>query len=129
VIPAVAQPVPAANGTSHDRVRGYRPELDGVRFLAFSLVFLFHVLPFPTPSAGQNTWRLLAALVQSCANGLCLFFALSAYLITDLLLTASARRCGFSQKVLYTQSLENLASLFLCHRNRNPHRPSHPSQE
>jgi peptidoglycan/LPS O-acetylase OafA/YrhL len=66
------------------RVRDYRPELDVVRFLAFMLVFLFHFLPWP--SVGQAGWRVQMAIVESCSMGLCLFFTLSAYLITTILL-------------------------------------------
>jgi peptidoglycan/LPS O-acetylase OafA/YrhL len=55
----------------------YRPELDVLRFLAFLLVFLFHGL---TVTSGiYDAFRLSGAL------GVCLFFLLSSYLITELL--------------------------------------------
>ncbi len=71
------------------RPRFYCPELDGLRFYAFLSVFACHALPrerafyirlhLPVP------W-LWAAVVKSGAAGVDLFFALSAFLITSLLL-------------------------------------------
>jgi peptidoglycan/LPS O-acetylase OafA/YrhL len=57
------------------------------------LVFLRHFLP-DTPAhvhggrviALLGGWRVFGAFANACAVGLCLFFTLSAYLITDLLL-------------------------------------------
>jgi peptidoglycan/LPS O-acetylase OafA/YrhL len=69
--------------------RFYQPELDGLRFYAFLGVFVCHTLPFdgalyrrfhlPLP------W-LWGAVAKSGASGVDLFFALSAFLITSLLL-------------------------------------------
>src|SRR3954467_3123568 len=68
--------------------RFYRPELDLLRLLAFALVFLTH-----GPRLGHSSvsWRqaLFAAYnngAHSGIYGLCLFFFLSSYLITELLL-------------------------------------------
>src|ERR1035437_2502792 len=70
--------------------RFYRPELDVVRFIAFSLVFLFHVLPHvPGPraaSALKSFIPIFYALSSACRFGLTLFFTLSAFLICELLL-------------------------------------------
>ena len=70
--------------------RVYFPELDGLRFLAFFLVFLFH----------QGISRpVLSKLIGHGAAGCCiengwvgvqLFFILSGYLITTLLLREEA---------------------------------------
>jgi peptidoglycan/LPS O-acetylase OafA/YrhL len=65
--------------------RFYRPELDILRFVAFALVFLSHTIPLKDHSP---LWVI--ALRRSCALGLPLFFALSAYLITELLLREKA---------------------------------------
>jgi peptidoglycan/LPS O-acetylase OafA/YrhL len=59
------------------RLRFYRPELDVLRFIAFLLVFFAHI------GASQN--RFVAAISATGQSGLCLFFLLSAYLITELL--------------------------------------------
>ncbi|HVY35269.1 MAG TPA: acyltransferase [Caulobacteraceae bacterium] len=69
--------------------RFYRPELDVLRLVAFSLVFMAHLLP-RTTGAYQghlpNTWARVAVAAVDAANfGLPLFFFLSAFLITELL--------------------------------------------
>jgi peptidoglycan/LPS O-acetylase OafA/YrhL len=70
--------------------RVYFPELDGLRFVAFALVYLFH---------GGIPGDLLASLVGRAAGralrengwvGVQLFFILSGYLITTLLLREEA---------------------------------------
>jgi peptidoglycan/LPS O-acetylase OafA/YrhL len=60
--------------------RFYRPQLDVVRFFAFFAVFCHHVLPRTGVSA------LAAAASNAMGFGLSLFFVLSAYLITLVLL-------------------------------------------
>jgi peptidoglycan/LPS O-acetylase OafA/YrhL len=71
--------------TVSSRDRFYLPELDGLRFFAFLAVFLSHVAVF---SNGSNPTR--PALVELCNMfgrfGVDLFFALSAYLLTKLML-------------------------------------------
>ncbi len=66
--------------------RLYFPELDGLRFVAFLLVFLFHD-GIPQPMlAGCIGRTAAAALVENGWIGVQLFFILSGYLITTLLL-------------------------------------------
>jgi len=57
--------------------RFYRPELDVLRFVAFFLVFTRH--------SGGSRGPIGSALAASGQSGVCLFFMLSAYLITELL--------------------------------------------
>ena len=71
--------------------RFYHPELDALRFFAFLVVFFHHALPadaslytaagFPAELA---RWLLVAK--HAGAYGVDLFFALSSYLITELLI-------------------------------------------
>jgi peptidoglycan/LPS O-acetylase OafA/YrhL len=63
----------------------YRPELDGLRFFAFLAVYLNHTLLFD-PGRGPLWKRLIGGAGTSGAFGVDLFFVLSAYLITELLL-------------------------------------------
>jgi peptidoglycan/LPS O-acetylase OafA/YrhL len=110
VIRAMAQPARAANSDPPERNPGYRPELDVVRFLAFLLVFLFHALPYP--AVGQPAWRVQLALVKECSSGLCLFFTLSAYLITSLLLAERQATDTVSIKKFYIRRLLRIWPLY-----------------
>ncbi len=68
--------------------RFHRPELDALRFGAFLLVFLHHALPHASGEmAGvpRVVAQAIAAIGRAGALGVDLFFALSAYLITELL--------------------------------------------
>lgn len=59
-----------------------RPELDILRFLAFALVFVYHALDtYPGPHTG-----IFEQVRGIGSRGVDLFFALSAYLITEILL-------------------------------------------
>jgi peptidoglycan/LPS O-acetylase OafA/YrhL len=99
---------PVVSTVGSDRVRGYRPELDVIRFLAFLLVFFHHSFP-PirlnpknlVASGGLDGRRVLLSLEESCAMGLCLFFTLSAYLITDKLLTEREANGAVSVRKFY----------------------------
>jgi peptidoglycan/LPS O-acetylase OafA/YrhL len=65
--------------------RFHRPELDVLRFGAFFLVFLHHALPHASAEYAVGGVALAAA-GRSGALGVDLFFTLSAYLISELLL-------------------------------------------
>lgn len=72
----------------------HRPELDVIRFFAFFLVFLHHVLSRSPETyeavVGSGAARVIVAIANSFGFGLSLFFFLSAYLITELLLREKA---------------------------------------
>ena len=61
--------------------RFYLPQLDGLRFLAFAVVFYHHFFPY---ASAENPW--LVAMAQAGRLGVDLFFVLSSFLITSLLL-------------------------------------------
>src|ERR1700692_2899845 len=69
--------------------RFYRPELDALRFGAFACVFLTHAVPSVRLSGNPLVQRSVAVwmqLVGEAGNfGVCLFFVLSAYLITEIM--------------------------------------------
>ena len=69
--------------------RFYRPELDGLRFFAFLAVFVCHSTPSdPSYYLARHIpgAYLVAAASRAGGFGVDLFFVLSAYLITELLL-------------------------------------------
>jgi peptidoglycan/LPS O-acetylase OafA/YrhL len=76
--------------------RFFKPELDVLRFLAFLAVFLHHSLP-NAKEGWSRTWpdrfsEWAAAAMTAGAFGVDLFFLLSAYLITTLLLREHRER-------------------------------------
>jgi peptidoglycan/LPS O-acetylase OafA/YrhL len=95
--------------------RFYQPELDGLRFYAFLGVFVFHSLPsqpafyhglhLPLPS-------LWGAVVKSGASGVDLFFALSAFLITSLLLRERHETGGISLRLFYIRRILRIWPLY-----------------
>jgi len=69
----------------------YQPELDSLRFVAFLGVFLFHSMPhvaefYAAYGIPASVVSVICGAISSGACGVDLFFALSAYLITSLLL-------------------------------------------
>jgi peptidoglycan/LPS O-acetylase OafA/YrhL len=69
----------------------YRPELDALRFFAFLGVFLHHLVPrnaalFQRVGLPASVTDVLIGALNAGATGVDLFFVLSAYLITDLLM-------------------------------------------
>lgn len=64
----------------------YRPELDGLRFFAFLCVFMFHRMDYVPP---KGTWSFRIGTIG--AFGVPVFFLLSAFLITELLLRERER--------------------------------------
>ncbi len=95
--------------------RFYQPELDGLRFYAFLGVFVCHTLPFegtfyrrfhlPMP------W-LWGAVAKSGAAGVDLFFALSAFLITSILLREREETGGISLRRFYLRRILRIWPLY-----------------
>ncbi len=74
--------------------RFYLPELDTLRFFAFLGVFIAHgpwSLTLGDPGTGNLITRLLMIAANSFMWGVDLFFVLSSYLITELLLREKER--------------------------------------
>jgi len=76
--------------------RFYRPELDGLRFFAFLFVFISHAFcqdwgEYQAFGFPKLLAYVVARGVASGANGVPLFFVLSSYLITTLLLREHAK--------------------------------------
>lgn len=93
---SLAQRPVSLNSTRSLTERFYHPELDVLRFFAFFLAFLHHSLPHhPDFYTKMGTPPLvasaLAALGATGAFGVNLFFLLSSYLITELLIRERLR--------------------------------------
>jgi peptidoglycan/LPS O-acetylase OafA/YrhL len=94
----------AAGGTLSKRF--YRPELDVIRFLAFLAVFLHHCLPL----LPNGSW--VVSFTMACGFGLCVFFALSAYLITTLLLRERMQIGTVSLPLFYKRRILRIWPLY-----------------
>src|SRR5436305_10886285 len=108
---AVAPAAPVAG-------RFYRPELDGLRFFAFLGVFVFHAAPRTLEfyaAAGYPRWltNLLISVFGAGAYGVDLFFALSAYLITSLMLRERATTGSFDLRSFYVRRILRIWPLYL----------------
>jgi peptidoglycan/LPS O-acetylase OafA/YrhL len=105
----------ASSETNQKRRRFYQPELDGLRFYAFLGVFVFHTLPVDTPFFRALhlplPW-LWKAIIQSGATGVDLFFALSAFLITSLLLRERLETGGISLRLFYIRRILRIWPLY-----------------
>jgi peptidoglycan/LPS O-acetylase OafA/YrhL len=105
----------APTATAPGGRRFYQPELDGLRFYAFLGVFVCHTLPFepafyrrmhlPVP------W-LWGAISKSGAAGVDLFFALSAFLITSILLREQQETGGISLRNFYLRRILRIWPLY-----------------
>ena len=95
--------------------RFYRPELDGLRFYAFLGVFVCHALPneakFYSGMHLPMPW-LWAAVVRSGAAGVDLFFVLSAFLITSLLLRERQETGKISLRLFYIRRILRIWPLY-----------------
>jgi peptidoglycan/LPS O-acetylase OafA/YrhL len=100
---------------AHAPRRFYQPELDGLRFYAFLAVFAYHTLP--QQPAFYRSWHLplpslWAAVPRSGASGVDLFFALSAFLITALLLRERQQTGGISLRLFYIRRILRIWPLY-----------------
>ena len=105
----------AAAGASK-AARFYRPELDGLRFLAFLAVYLQHTVGFGIGGNHQHlpNWLgdLLGAIGLAGTFGVDLFFVLSSYLITELLLRERALRGMLDVKAFYIRRILRIWPLY-----------------
>jgi peptidoglycan/LPS O-acetylase OafA/YrhL len=116
----VAETVSAQVGvrTGGRAERFYRPELDALRFFAFLGVFIFHAAPRTLDfysAAGYPQWlsSLLIPTFGAGAYGVDLFFALSAYLITSLLLRERAATGALDLRGFYVRRILRIWPLYL----------------
>lgn len=99
----------------HERLHFYRPELDALRFFAFFMVFSHHafvravIYALPTLRWPE---RFLAGLALGGQFGVDLFFVLSAYLITELLLREKRNTGKVDIKGFYVRRILRIWPLY-----------------
>jgi peptidoglycan/LPS O-acetylase OafA/YrhL len=97
----------------------YRPELDGLRFLAFFAVYIRHTMQFGTHSQHQHLPQTLGNLLGTLnivgAFGVDLFFVLSAYLITELMLREREARGAIDVPAFYVRRILRIWPLYLTY--------------
>lgn len=97
--------------------RFYRPELDALRFCAFLAVYICHSIPNSvvagTSHSESNVWIRLLAGVKDAGNfGVCLFFMLSAFLITELLRREQAAYGRIHVRAFYLRRILRIWPLY-----------------
>jgi peptidoglycan/LPS O-acetylase OafA/YrhL len=93
----------------------YRPELDCLRFFAFFGVFVFHTFPFdPAYYSARHIpfARFFASVSTAGSFGVDLFFLLSAFLITELLVQEKARCGRIHLKAFYIRRILRIWPLY-----------------
>jgi len=109
-------PVGASDVAVAPKDRFYRPELDLLRFCAFLSVFLYHVLPGFELShhTGRlaSLFRLEVTVKEACSLGVCLFFLLSAFLITELLERERAHTGSIQVRSFYVRRILRIWPLY-----------------
>lgn len=105
--------------TTSSRPSFYRPELDLLRLLAFLLVFALHGPRLTEFGPDIPHWKALLAYVfnrvaLSGQAGLPLFFFLSSYLITELLLREKERTSRIHLKAFYVRRVLRIWPLYFA---------------
>lgn len=98
--------------------RFYRPELDVLRFFAFFGVFIFHAFPYYQTfyaASGFPDWlaKSTISVLVAGAYGVDVFFALSAYLITSLLLRERGDTGQLHLRGFYVRRILRIWPLYL----------------
>jgi peptidoglycan/LPS O-acetylase OafA/YrhL len=115
---AVASKFPATGLTQQSRF--YLPELDSLRFFAFLAVFICHL---PVASHweyelrrpdGFGIEKILHSLFSAGSYGVDLFFALSAYLITELLMQEKERSGSIHVSKFYLRRILRIWPLYFA---------------
>src|SRR5258708_977456 len=93
--------------------RFYLPELDGLRFFAFLAVFLSHVAAF---SNGANEAKPAIIQIFNMIGrfGVDLFFALSAYLLTVLMIREKDRFGSLDVRAFYMRRMLRIWPLYFA---------------
>lgn len=101
------------NPLSAGKARFYHPELDGLRFLAFFFVFVHHAYS-PLETSWPFLARLWAHFSAAGALGVDLFFCLSSFLITRLLLLEKERTGSIDIRNFYLRRILRIWPLYFA---------------
>lgn len=107
------------HATSGREDRFYHPELDALRFFAFLVVFFHHALPtdaslYTTSGIPAELARWLLLAKHAGAYGVDLFFALSSYLITELLIREYHHRGSIDIRAFYVRRALRIWPLYFA---------------
>jgi peptidoglycan/LPS O-acetylase OafA/YrhL len=99
--------------------RFYHPELDVLRFFAFLFIFVHHSIPhepafYTKMGVAPAFAAILSAIGAAGAFGVPLFFLLSSYLVTELLLRERALRGRIDLKAFYIRRFLRIWPLYLA---------------
>jgi peptidoglycan/LPS O-acetylase OafA/YrhL len=99
--------------------RFYRPELDMLRFFAFFGVFFYHTAMFPAAFFAKHHLPASFGIFENSvaeagAFGVDLFFALSAYLITELLLREKQQHGDVDVPAFYARRILRIWPLYFA---------------
>ena len=104
------RPSGPAQSTTSDRNVYYRPELDALRFFAFLCVFSFHRMDYVPTDPVIHPW--LYRIGNIGPFGVPVFFLLSAFLITELLLRERERTGKIHIKAFYIRRILRIWPLY-----------------
>jgi peptidoglycan/LPS O-acetylase OafA/YrhL len=88
----------------------YRPELDALRFFAFLCVFGFHRMDYVPTDPVRHPWLFRAGMIGPF--GVPVFFLLSAFLITELLLRERERTGRIHIQAFYMRRILRIWPLY-----------------
>jgi peptidoglycan/LPS O-acetylase OafA/YrhL len=116
IAPAAIAPVRIGERTG---VGFYRPELDVLRFFAFLGVFICHNAQYPPDFFAKHHIPYAFGMFENClaragAYGVDLFFVLSAYLITELLLREKRQRGALDIRAFYMRRILRIWPLYFA---------------
>ena len=95
----------------------YHPELDRLRFVAFFAVFVHHFFPQSHSNyaaIGSLGAKVLANCVEAGGLGVDLFFCLSSFLITTLLLREFEERGRIDVRAFWIRRILRIWPLYYC---------------
>ena len=90
----------------------YFPSLNGLRFIAASLVIIYHIEQLKSMWGLPNWWRANPFISEIGGLGVTLFFVLSGFLITYLLLIESRQNSKIDIKKFYLRRILRIWPLF-----------------